>query len=265
LNSSNNNDSKQLKAEFPEIINGLNIQERNISKYLIIAKNEMPSYLRCSTDKKENEKCIEKNNLIMSFSNLGECYTLSHLRYPTSEKSKFWRDVHILFNNFLYYKSKTRILNLDLNQQILYHDPNQLPSLTFTDDAGFALSAIKLKRLPPPYDSDCFDYENSKSFKSRGQCINDCVFKRISKKYDCIPRESVNVLTLYDNMTLDSTFCVDNNFEDFSEDDCSDRCLKPCKEIIFTSFHEHSNSRVLFEAKNMIYINKIYMTFIYFM
>jgi hypothetical protein len=66
-------------------------------------------------------------------------------------------------------------------------------------------------------------------------------------------------------MTLDSTFCVDNNFEDFSEDDCSDRCLKPCKEIIFTSFHEQSNSRVLFKAKNMIYINKIYMTFIYFM
>jgi hypothetical protein len=47
LNSSNNNESKRLKAEFPQMINGLNIEERNISKYLILAKNEMPSYIRC--------------------------------------------------------------------------------------------------------------------------------------------------------------------------------------------------------------------------
>ncbi len=72
-----NNDSKRLKAEFPQMINGLNIQERNISKYLILAKNEMPSYLRCDTDKEKNEVCIEKNILIMSFSNLGECYTVN--------------------------------------------------------------------------------------------------------------------------------------------------------------------------------------------
>ncbi len=106
-----------------------------------------------------------------------------------------------------------------------------MPSLTFTDNVFYDFSTIKVKRLPPPYDSNCFDYENSKSLKSRGQYINDCVFIKILKKYDCIPRESANVLTLYDNMTLDSTFCVDNNFEDFSEDDCSDRCLKPCEEF----------------------------------
>jgi hypothetical protein len=41
LNSSNNNDSKRLKAEFPEIINSLNIPERNISKYLILVKSKM--------------------------------------------------------------------------------------------------------------------------------------------------------------------------------------------------------------------------------
>ncbi len=61
-------------------------------------------------------------------------------------------------------------------------------------------------------------------------------FKFFLKKYDCIPRESANVLTLYDNMTLNSTFCVNNNFEDFSEDKCNERCLKPCEEIFFISF-----------------------------
>ncbi len=50
LNSSNNNDSKRLKAEFPQMINGVNIQERNISEYLILAKNRMLSHIRCGTD-----------------------------------------------------------------------------------------------------------------------------------------------------------------------------------------------------------------------
>jgi hypothetical protein len=62
-------------------------------------------------------------------------------------------------------------------------------------------------------------------------------------------------------MTLDSTFCVDNNFEDFIEDDCSDRCLKPCEESFFTS----NSYCAFYEAKHIIYINNIYMTFIYFM
>jgi hypothetical protein len=260
LNSSNNNDSKRLKPEFPQMINGLNIQERNISKYLILAKNEMPSYIQCATNEERNEVCIEKKFIIISFSNLGECYTLNPLRYPINEKSKFLRDATILNENYYNYISKFR----NHSQQTLIHEPSQLPSLTFTDVAVNSFTVFKVERLPPPYDSNCFDYEISNSFKSRGQCINDCVFKKILKKYDCIPRESVNVLTLYDNMTLDSTFCVDNNYEDFSEDDCRDRCLKPCEELFFTSFQTSSNG-AYFNTQKIIYINKIHMTFICFM
>jgi hypothetical protein len=216
----------------------------------------MPSYLRCAARKEKNVVCFEKNLMIMSFSNLGECYTLSPLRYSISEKSKFLRDRGILFNNSIKY---------NLNLQILIHDPNQLPSLTFTDNVAYDISATKVKRLPPPYDSNCFDYKNSKSFKSRGQCINDCVFKKISKKYNCIPKESVNVLTLYDNMTLDSTFCMDNNFEDFIKDDCSDQCLKPCEEIFFKSSQSKSDEYTIYEAQYIVYINSVYMTFIYFL
>jgi hypothetical protein len=261
LNPSNNNDSKRLKAEFPQMINGLNIQERNISKYLIVAKNATPLYIRCATDKEKYGVCIEKNLLIMSFSNLGVCYTSRPLKYTMSEKYiTFVRYTRILFMNFEEYYFKNR----DLNLRVLMHDQNQLPSLAYSEDFE-AHSVIKIKRLPPPYDSNCFNYENSKSFRSRGQCINDCVFKKISKKYDCIPRESVNVLTLYDNMTLDSTFCVNNNFEDFSEDDCSDRCLKPCEEEFFPTIQTIQNQIIYHESNFIIYINNIYMTFIYFM
>jgi hypothetical protein len=46
MNSSNSIDNKQLKAESSVMMNGFNIQERNISKYLIEAKNTMPLYLK---------------------------------------------------------------------------------------------------------------------------------------------------------------------------------------------------------------------------
>jgi hypothetical protein len=244
------------------MINGLNIDERNISKYLILAKNEIPSYLRCAADKEENAVCIEKNFIITSFSNLGECYTLSLSRYPINETNKFVSDLKIFINIYRVIQHKSYI-----HTSMLFHDPNELPPLTFTDDFSRDYSMIKVERLPPPYDSNCFDYENSinKSFKTHGQCINDCVFKQILKKYDCIPRESVNVLTLYDNMTLDLTFCVDKNFDDFSEDDCSDRCPKPCEESFYISRVGPYNVGQINLIKNHIYTNEIYMTIIVFM
>jgi hypothetical protein len=72
------------------MINGLNTEERNISKYIILAKNETPSYTRCITYE-ENGVCFENNNFTISFSYLGECYTVSPLRYPklSFEISKF--------------------------------------------------------------------------------------------------------------------------------------------------------------------------------
>jgi hypothetical protein len=62
-------------------------------------------------------------------------------------------------------------------------------------------------------------------------------------------------------MTLDSTFCEDKKLEGFSEDDCSVGCLKPCEESFYSTLITKTN----YEAKHIIYIHKIYMTFIYFM
>jgi hypothetical protein len=57
---------------------------------------------------------------------------------------------------------------------------------------------------------------------------------------------------------------VNNNFERFSENGCNDQCLKPCEEMFFTSF-EAENNFGYYEDKYIIYINNIYMTFIYFL
>ncbi len=87
--------------------------------------------------------------------------------------------------------------------------------------------------MPPPYDSNCYDYKKSKSFRSRGHCINDCLINDILMKYNCIPRDSLNILTLYDNLTINSSFCYNNIHKNFSEKECSDKCPKPCEELVF--------------------------------
>jgi hypothetical protein len=51
----------------------------------------------------------------------------------------------------------------------------------------------KVKRLYPPYYSNCFEYKNSESFKSCGHCINDCFINKITKNYNCIPEESAKI------------------------------------------------------------------------
>jgi hypothetical protein len=59
---------------------------------------------------------------------------------------------------------------------------------------------------------------------------------------------------------------MDNKFEGFSEDDCSNRCIKPCEEIVYKTVKDLSKIHMSdFEGRKIIYINNVYMTFIYFM
>jgi hypothetical protein len=67
---------------------------------------------------------------------------------------------------------------------------------------------------------------------------------------------------------------MDNNFEGFSEDDCSNQCLKPCEEIFYIHVIRfggpgirneiRNESSTDYEGKKIIYTNNVYMTFAYF-
>jgi hypothetical protein len=260
--SQSKSDSKVSKPEFPEKFNETIIKGKNISEYLSLAKNEMPLYMRCLRKESDlrisgtkTDKCIDRKYIIMSLSNLGKCFTyLSRLSYSSDEElvNDIMRNSDIfgsIFENAIN-KFYTRLI----------HDQNQLPSLTFTDfknDFSTKSTAFQFKRLPPPYDSNCFDYKKSQLFRSRGHCINDCLINKILKKYNCIPKESENILTFYDNISLNSKFCDNNSLENLSQKECIDKCLKPCEEILFISNP--------FKTRDLDYVNNIYMTFIYFM
>jgi hypothetical protein len=70
---------------------------------------------------------------------------------------------------------------------------------------------------------------------------------------------------------LNSTFCSGKNFEFFNEEkDCTNKCLRPCKESFFTIVSKglvgpFEQLYHPIEENYIIYINTIYMTFTNFM
>jgi hypothetical protein len=240
------------------------IEERNISIYLNLLKYTMLSDMLCYRDRSNStKKCMDKGEMILSESILGKCYTfLSGLNDPNNEAK--------LIKNTTNFEILEKIL---FDESKLYpkfiHDRNQLPSLAFRDTTlliNTTYSLIKVKRLPPPYDSNCFNYEFEALIKSRGHCINYCIIDKILKKYGCIPENMRQYLTLFDNISLDSTFCSDKDFGKFEDKECRNRCLMSCKESFFT-INSYITENFIEPEKNnyVIYIHKIYMTFINFM
>jgi hypothetical protein len=249
-------------------LNPLSIGEKNISNYLFWLKYSMPLNMRCLIDKSNvTTECIDKEDIIISESQqLGKCYT--YLESPPLldygnvkhqiESSKVLRIIAKIFSD----EHNT------YSQSI--HDRNQLPSFAFTETTTNNItrySLIKVKRLPPPFDSNCFNYKIDGLIKSRGHCINYCIINKILKKFDCIPVNLLQSLTLFENISLNSTFCSGKSFEFFEEEkDCRNKCLKPCRETFFAieskligGFYNPN------EEKYIIYINTIYMTFTNFM
>jgi len=214
-------------------------------------------------------ECFGRDQIILSESILGKCYTyLSGLI-----DSKY--DENLI--NSRIFRILARLLNRDFRNEIYYkiiHDRNQLPSLGSTHMTLYWIkfySLIKVKRLPPPYDSNCFNYKTNGLIKSRGHCINYCIINKIVKKYNCIPENMLQILTLFDNISLNAMFCSEVKVQFFEEEtDCRENCLKPCEESLFkidTGRSEDEMEQTISPdaEKYVIYINKIYMTFINFM
>ncbi len=125
----------------------------------------------------EKDECIERRFMIMSVSNAGKCYTfLSSLSYSNETFSEWYKHLAIFVG--IYKEDKENLYTM------LIHDRNELPSLTFTDYFGetpLKYSMTRVNRLSPPYNSNCFDYKSSKSFKSRGHCM-DFLINKILKR-----------------------------------------------------------------------------------
>jgi hypothetical protein len=248
-------------------------EAKNISNYLLFLNHSTPLYMMCQLKGfKVTTECIERSEIILSESSLGKCYTyLSGLIDSKYDKKQQYS------RTFLKNSRMFKVLNMILfrykhrDYSNFIHDRNQLPSFAFLHSSAYLsrrYSLIKVKRLPPPYDSNCFNYKTNGLVKSRGHCINYCIIDKILNKYNCIPKNMRQIFTLFDNISLNAMFCSEVNVEFSKEEtDCKENCLKPCEEPFFKFEMDTDRHEIIepSEQKYVIYINKIYMTFIDFM
>jgi len=91
---------------------------------------------------------------------------------------------------------------------------------------------VIFKRLPPPFDTNCQDY--NLKIKSRAQCINDLIMK-IIKKQNCLPKNFeplTFVIKNYDYTEFKLRFC-DRNFSFPETKALKQICRIACYEEIY--------------------------------
>jgi hypothetical protein len=262
----NKSASKKLRQKQNLIPN----EAKNISNYLLFLNYSMPFDMMCQSEGPNvTTECFGRDKIILSESYLGKCYTyLSGLIDSKYDEKLINSREFINLGSFLNRQFRGE------NYYRIIHDRNQLPSLVSTHMTVYEIkfySLIKVKRLPPPYDSNCFNYKTNGLVKSRGHCINYCIINKIVKKYNCIPENMLQILTLFDNISLNAMFCSEVKVDFFEEETyCRENCLKHCEESLFKivpdRFQDEMEQMISPDAeKYVIYINKIYMTFINFM
>jgi hypothetical protein len=202
--------------------------------------------------------CIENQDIVMTVSALGKCYTFFSYMNKNSQKIGKNKDFEIFERRYRFFNE---------SYYLLYHDRNQLPSFASTDDVSNYYSEYsinKFYRLEPPYDTQCYDYSKDKMIKSKGQCINDCIIKATVNEFGCVPL-ILNKITLSESISKNLQFCNFSQITSLTEEKCKKQCLIACEETIFNRFFSKSNKIMPIEEKFISYNYEPKMTFMYFL
>ena len=148
---------------------------------------------------------------------------------------------------------------IDINYykiKFIIHSPNRFPDIfdniiQFKDllvDQRINIKIIRydFKRLPKPYDTQCYDYRDN---ETQIHCINKCYETEYRKHFQCIPRNnSLLTVRLYDKyIEPNVTFCINysiNNRHDFNRRLsiwCKNQCPVQCLDSLYLSIMEVSS------------------------
>jgi hypothetical protein len=213
-----------------------------VSNYLnIIDLND--DDIGCRID--DIHECSESTDLITSHSELRKCYT-----FFSKLNEKFNSTIKV--NSFkLKFGSIYREVNIQNGTRLIYiHDAKQLPSFTFSRlpsiskriDPSISFSKTVFKRLPSPYDTNCFDYRGS--VKSRAQCLNELMIKNFLK-FKCLPKNHEQITFVIKNKSyaeFNYRFCRDSVVNSVEKISFS-YCKIECEEEIYDITNEKSNYR----------------------
>jgi len=155
----------------------------------------------------KQKKCEDLINITQSYDNNYKCYTfMSQLSTDSYESLNLsgYQSIDTLFfwGNYFVHDSN----------QLPSYSTSQMTSIPHTEaDSGVAYEKVIFKRLPPPFNTNCQDY--NLKIRSQAQCINDLIMK-IIKKQNCLPKNFdplTFVIKNYDYTEFKLRFC-DQNF-----------------------------------------------------
>jgi hypothetical protein len=180
------------------------------------------------------------------------------------------------FDNTYEDKSSTyKFLTLQMDDGYIYvHDPNllptfpnsKLPSLVMDGIASrIFYEKIRINLLPPPYETDCFDY--SGSIRSQAECINEILIDEYLNINKCLPKNAETItyfINYYNYSKFEHKFCSDIDFENNTRRirilrDLRRKCRKACHEEIFEIWY--SNQETKFNTLYLTNLNSNYIVF----
>ncbi len=136
------------------------------------------------------------------------------------------------------------------------HDSNQLPSFPTSEFPSFPKTKIFyekkiFKLLPPPYETNCFDYSNS-LYRSQSECINEHIIQKYLE-HNCLPKNNEMITYVVDNYNYSKfrhKFCENVSIPTKYMDSLKKICLKSCNEVLFEIWY--SNAFLLSYDKSFV-------------
>jgi len=154
------------------------------------------------------------------------------------------------------------IANPFVIKRVYIHDSNILPVFSKNilhsvkiQNSGFSFSVLSklniIKRLEAPYDTNCVNYDNFKTIKSREHCINNCYIETLTNKFKCF-NEYLYDFASFANIENYTNFkkcdsVINESLIDMRE--CHNRCKFNCIEKSFISVN--AKGRELSSKRNV--------------
>lgn len=237
LSDKNSSSARQLAEEmasFNNFYSNLNDGERETVGY------HVSEVIRgCKFD---NKQCFYENFTLFQNLEYGNCYTFNNRKNNSETNLKSYRigpDSGLdltLDVGAGYYMSITPSVGMRIIIHNPYEDPDPVESgINISPDFEMQIAITKstIRRLPPPYKDQCYDYDNGEEafgFSSQLACVRNCTQTTSYSKCFCVDPflPAGNELARCDlNNTAEMT-CLDGVLEDMRKNGLPCKCPIAC-------------------------------------
>ena len=252
-----NNRTEFIERQFrmnDKTLNDFNLIEKQLDffTYIIYCDlgKEFRDFFNINYEEDFENICVRFRRVFYILSPYGKCHTFLSKIYHVEKELELEK---ILSQNILnigesrfsegtsqnirYYKKKFFIHSskeLPISSTYKF----ELTDISVLQKKSFKImyNRIDFKKLPKPYETNCYNYGESNRF----ECLNECYFNGYQLKWNCTPNDNhLLTLILRNNIVKPRVkFCHKTNnetllFNNYIREHCYKNCLESCEQIHF--------------------------------